>query len=353
MRMTKTGNIKKQRYEAEDQGYDKGTTQDELLNNQISEWLKDPDSMGVFDPAEMLVTRIDDTDKGKIKKNAGYDTKPDMAITLVGQRKTGKTVAVISMLKAIMEIHKIYEIYVCTGTALNGTWQERLPKGAVFDLERFDEMMTKIKSNQILKREMIKKGVWEEKYADRSPWICLVMEDWIQDRKLAKYNKTMDELFTLGRHYYIMVIAISQTIIGSGKNQRLNSDWVGVLGCRDRGSIENVIHEHMGEIQSQNMARELINTVNNKRNYQIFMINKQPYTNGPSERYYRWVADEVPEGEKIGHPKWIKEMEEAEDEAEDEWLMETDIPMITSVDNPGGYISTSVADRFEHVLNFF
>jgi len=239
------------------------------------------------------------------------DKIPDTSIAFLGQRRTGKSVATNHLMKVFMPY--IDGVWVITGTKENGYWQDcGVPKSCIFPLDQATEAVVSLTKYQRDKLKMIERGEWEEKMGKRSPYIMIILEDWIQNDRLARYNKHIKTLFTAGRHFFICCVAISQYARAISTYIRYNTDFAFIFSQNDHTNMEAVIEDHVGQIYDTNLVRTMVTNVTHAAPHVMLVVDKRPPKEAGTQPYYIWRANPDLPQIPVGSQEWRDEIEEVE-----------------------------------------
>ena len=162
------------------------------------------------------------------------DIPDGFSIMACAQRRQGKTVLITDWIKHMQPHRKWDEAYLFSETATAQTDAYQFIPNA----NRSDHLdlgkLTEIFEEQAERKKLMSAGRQKEPHR-----ILIIADDVIND-KAARDKGTFNRLFTQGRHYYLDVIVISQTLKGFSPSARTNSDVVACWRCLkqdDRASI--------------------------------------------------------------------------------------------------------------------
>ena len=223
--------------------------------------------------------------------------RPDDCISIIGQRRTGKTTILFSIMKHIRNY--FHSGVVFTGTASNGTWQKIIPDTAVFNLNEMNIYLPEIiargnKINTYLQRgelmggykhmEMVMKGQIPREY---SAYRFVILDDWVDDIKVTHFTPLLNKLFIAGRHACVFVVSLSQYCKGIGPKLRNNVDWMGILAESNGELLTMMVRENMSFTGTT--TQEMIRYIQQyTQDHHALIINKAPLTKTLNDTVFVW-----------------------------------------------------------------
>lgn len=131
-------------------------------------------------------------------------------IIITGKTNTGKTHYAKSLISFLRD--KIDKLYVMCPTMKEGSWESITSKSHIFD-EYDPEVILDVIEKQ-------KRHMKEDKKMDQ---VMFILDDCIHD--ITKKDKTVNKLYTQGRHWNISIIIISQKFVLINNTIRANPDF--------------------------------------------------------------------------------------------------------------------------------
>ena len=141
------------------------------------------------------------------------EIKYDTTIMLIGPRESGKTTAAKAIIRRIN--HRFaYGVLFSKSAKVSGDWKGWFPSTHVFPQLDEEQLRLIIRQQERLKRISRREGK-----AD-FPRVLILMDDVIDSG--TRFNKTLSEVFTNGRHYNITIITIMHYIMTLDPTMRTN-----------------------------------------------------------------------------------------------------------------------------------
>lgn len=172
--------------------------------------------------------------------------RPDYTMVFYGKRRTGKTVAMANVMKALRPYFP--EVYVFTETKVDLEYAPCVPDSYIF--QGFDEdiLAALLDRQEQRVRTLRKRGENTENIG-----VMLVFDDCITESKL-KNSEVMRRLFYNGRHFYICTMINSQDQKALSPGLRANTDMAFLFRVKSQRDKEAVRTNYL-DILSHN--REL------------------------------------------------------------------------------------------------
>lgn len=159
-------------------------------------------------------------------------------ILVCAPRRTGKTVLITDLVDNFQKHRKYDKAYLFseTATAQTGVYQFIPDDHKYVTLD--EAVLEKIFKEQEVMKKKLEMGQINE------PVRVLIIADDIINTKEARGN-VFNKLFTNGRHYYIDVFALSQTMKGFHVKARTNSDLIIVWRSLRQDDRETIFEDYM------------------------------------------------------------------------------------------------------------
>lgn len=248
---------------------------DEDMNKKLTEW----------DPLKMV------------------EGTKSFSIMMVAVRRSGKTLLLHDIMTHIVKKKHYKDAYLFSGSAQAQSAYQFIPTdhqySAINDAV-IGDILTKQKR---AKEEAERKGI------DTYPHVLIVADD-VVGTKEARNSPNFTQLFTLGRHFNVDIIALSQTLKGFTPAVRGNSDVVIVWNPANYDDKEDIINSYMGrgarsKTQGRHDGLEIIETITSVP-YRAMVIDVWDLAHSKNkEEYVHWYLakpDMMPEyiGDKSG-----------------------------------------------------
>lgn len=169
------------------------------------------------------------------------------SMILVGMRRTGKTHAISCMLKQMNKNFDSAFLMSETAVAQSGCFEmidER------FKYEEFNEgVVKKILDKQ--KELKLYNQTHEEHEQKHIPSVLIVLDDCINDPKIRS-SRTLNDLYTLGRHFNVSIISLVQALTNAmNPKARNNSDVMMFWRSINYKEREKVIENYLTPVKGK------------------------------------------------------------------------------------------------------
>lgn len=174
---------------------------------------------------------------------------PDSVCVFLGKRGSGKTTLIKDILYHMNNYFKLG--IVMSGTDhINGDYNSIIPKKLIFD-EYKPEIVNKLMERQ---KNAILNG---DKYLNA----FLLLDDVLQDSKIWKKDKTMQNIFYNGRHYKLFLIIASQYAMGLPPDFRSNIDYIFLSRFNQKTDKKKLFDHYAGYFENFYEFEKLYNQV--------------------------------------------------------------------------------------------
>jgi hypothetical protein len=209
------------------------------------------------------------------------------AIAVASKRNTGKTVMISALVRELLTTKKVTQVLVMSQTVHVNRDYWFLP-----------ERMRQPFNEGVIKRLLDRQAT--TKKADREQ-VLLVLDDVLSDKEAEK-SRFVKRLFTLGRHYDINVVLISQTSnVALTPAIKQNADYL-AYSRQNRYMLES-IYSTVTNIDKKTFIAW--SEANNK-NYTFLIVDNTSQSNDP-EDFLLKVRVSPEEAKRISEPKTEKE----------------------------------------------
>ena len=228
------------------------------------------------------------------------DVTDGFTVMLCAQRRTGKTVLVTDLVARMQKVRTWKEVLLFSETA--NSQRDAFPfvpeqnRIDHLDLGKLDELF----KSQEQKKQLFTAG------SLKAPHRVLVIADDVINSKAARDKGTFNRLFTQGRHFYIDVFSISQTVKGFHPMARSNADLVVMwrsVKLDDRQSIceDYLLIEDGPKRECMRKALSIMNKISQVQ-YQamVIAVYKGPYARRTNDYVYHYKADPKAKAKMIG-----------------------------------------------------
>lgn len=226
-------------------------------------------------------------------------------------RRSGKTVLVTDLVKHFQKKRNYREAYLFSGTALVSEEQYAfIPDNNKYDHLDLDKMEAILSDQQKVKSKAVATGKNYEEVRDKNR-VLIICDDVINEKN-ARNASVFGKLFTQGRHHWLDVICISQTLKGFSPMARTNSDLVITwrsLRFEDRECVmeDYMMIEDDKKSELKKRAVEAINAICCEK-YQAMIIcqYKSSYARHMHEYIHTYIADPNAKPKRIGQGTFKK-----------------------------------------------
>jgi hypothetical protein len=219
--------------------------------------------------------------------------KAPFSMSVASKRNTGKTVLVSVLIHALLKRKIVDMVLVMSQTQHVNDDYSFLPKRL---RQPFNE--------EVIKKLMDEQGKIPKKERDQ---VLLVLDDVLSDKEAEK-SRFIKRLYTLGRHYDINIILISQTSnVALTPAIKQNSDYL-LYSRQNRYMLES-IWASISNIDKKSFIQW---SEDNNKNYTFLVVDNTSQSNNPADFLLKVRATEE-EAEKIS-PESISEDAESSSE---------------------------------------
>jgi hypothetical protein len=221
-----------------------------------------------------------------------------MSISISSSRNTGKTVMCSVLIKALLKSKKVDMVLVMSQTQHVNDDYKFLPA-----------RLRQPFSEDVIKKLMDKQGKIPKKKRDE---ILLVLDDVLSDKEAEK-SRFVKKLYTLGRHYNISIILISQTSnVALTPAIKQNSDYL-IYSRLNRYMLESL----WASVCNIDKKSFIAFSEENNKDYRFIVVDSTSQSNNPAD--FLLIIRATPEEAKKISPKDIEsdaEISSEESEAE-------------------------------------
>jgi len=190
--------------------------------------------------------------------------KVPFSMALASKRNTGKTLLVSVLIKALLQEKAVDMVLVMSQTQHVNDDYSFLPK-----------RLRQAFSEELIKKLMDTQGKVKKAKRDQ---ILLVLDDVLSDKEAEK-SRFIKRLYTLGRHYDISIILISQTSnVALTPAIKQNSDWL-LYSRQNRYMLES-IWASVCNIDKKTFIQW---SEENNKNYTFLVVDNTSQSNDPAE----------------------------------------------------------------------
>jgi len=173
------------------------------------------------------------------------------SMILVGMRRTGKTHAISCMLK---QMNRNFDtVFLMSETALAQDNCFEMIDDA-YKYEYFDEgVVKKILNKQ--KELKLYNQTHEEFQKKKIPDLLIILDDCVNDPKI-RYSKTLNDLYTQGRHYNVSIISLVQALTNAmNPKARNNADIMMFWRSINFKEREKIIENYLTPTKGKNSRK--------------------------------------------------------------------------------------------------
>jgi hypothetical protein len=205
----------------------------------------------------------DDADLLSISDFAGRIQVP-FSMSVASKRNTGKTLLVSVLIKTLLAAQAVDMVLVMSQTQHVNADYSFLPK-----------RLRQAFSEDVIKKLMDTQGKVKKKERDQ---ILLVLDDVLSDKEAEK-SRFIKRLYTLGRHYDISIILISQTSnVALTPAIKQNSDYL-LYSRQNRYMLES-IWSSVCNVDKKSFIQW---SEENNKNYTFLVVDNTSQSNDPAE----------------------------------------------------------------------
>lgn len=223
--------------------------------------------------------------KLELKKFDMSKLRDDSVVVLIGPRNTGKTVALMDMLRH----HSGIPIgVVISGTeSANHNFEKVVPKFLIYDeytpelIEKFLDRQKKICSQ--VHAEKAKYG-----RTDLDSRAFLILDDCLYDKSWVN-DKNIRYIFLNGRHQKCFLIITMQFAMGIPPHLRANVDYIFIMRNNMIKEREKLYHQYAGMFPSFHVFNEVMTACT--ENYEFLVIDKKSQSNKLQDQVFWYKAD--------------------------------------------------------------
>ena len=248
-----------------------------------------------------LVAQDDDVEANDIMSVTEFARriKVPTAICVASKRNTGKTVLVSALIYALLHLKKVDMVLVMSQTAhVNDDYAFLPPRlRQAFSEETIKKLMDRQAKDKKGKRDQV----------------LLVLDDVLSDKD-AERSRFIKKLYTLGRHYDINVVLISQTSnVALTPAIKQNSDYI--LYSRLNRYQLSALWESVTNIDKRDF---IAFSEENNKNYVFLAVDNTSQSNNPADFLLKIRTTEE-EAENISPPDTESEDAESTSGEDSDW----------------------------------
>ena len=204
------------------------------------------------------------------------------SIAVASKRNTGKTLLVSVLIRELLERKAVSMVLVMSQTQhVNDDYKFLPPR------------LRQAFSEEVIKKMLDTQGKVPKKKRDQ---VLLVLDDVLSDKEAEK-SRFIKRLYTLGRHYDISIILISQTSnVALTPAIKQNSDWL-LYSRQNRYMLESI----WSTVCNIDKKTFIAWSEENNKNYTFLAIDNTSQSNNPAEFLLK-VKVTPEEAEKINPP---------------------------------------------------
>lgn len=226
--------------------------------------------------------------------------KIDSFIIVNGQRRYGKTIWVRWLLS---ELQGFYPSggYVFTRSKHNKFWSQHFPNGRIYNglggknLEILREILA-------LQQDRHERLLGEDNFTF-CPYIVIILDDVIGDKKNIRYNALLNEIVFVGRHFNTCMIVCTQDAKGLPPDFHQNADIVAMTFSTQRRQLE-IMEDNYGAL-FRNEAFDFNNMIKEyTQDHQFLVVDRTEAKYSLDQMFYWSKAEENPPKFKIGSDKF-------------------------------------------------
>ena len=215
--------------------------------------------------------------------------KPDATIVCVGKRRTGKSFFLRDMMFN-MSGQFPGGLVISQTDKLNGFWRQYIPQRFIHPKYNPAVLHHLFRRQQAIMQHNKSPDVLAGKEEPVDPRFFVLLDDVISDARL-RYDESLNELFTAGRHYKIMTLITTQYAKGINPVLRSNTDLAVIFKCSQAMQREALAKE-WGDIISQRAFYYLLDKYTQDNH--CLVIDSSNNSTNPLEVLYVYKADEPP-----------------------------------------------------------
>lgn len=210
--------------------------------------------------------------------------KSDSVVVLIGARNTGKTVALMDMLR--------YHTSMPIGVVISGTecanhnFERVVPKFLIYD-EYTPEIIAKFMDRQMKITGQHREEVKKYGRTDLDPRAFLILDDCLYDKSWIN-DKNIRAAFMNGRHFNIFTCICMQYVLGIPPALRANVDYVFILRNNMIKEREKLYQQYAGMFPSFHVFNAVMNAAT--ENYEFLVIDKKSQSNKLQDQVFWYKA---------------------------------------------------------------
>ena len=216
--------------------------EDDWTNEHVEDTSSDPESISEF--------------AGRIKV--------PFSMSIASKRNTGKTLLVSVLIRELLERKAVDMVLVMSQTQHVNDDYKFLPA-----------RLRQSFSEEVIKKLLETQGKVPKKERDQ---VLLVLDDVLSDREAEK-SRFIKRLYTLGRHYDISIVLISQTSnVALTPAIKQNSDWL-LYSRQNRYMLESI----WSTVCNIDKKTFIAWSEENNKNYTFLAVDNTSQSNNPAE----------------------------------------------------------------------
>lgn len=264
-----------------------------VYEKEFSERMQNIDDLNVDHDAKKIAETVN------IKQFDFDRLNLDSAVLVVGKRRYGKSVWSQWLLSKIWQYFPDGG-YCFTRTKFNYFWSQHFPYERIYEGMNWDVILDilerqKQKWENIVHRKTYNDGSSEE---FTIPYIVIVLDDIISNKKDMRHSELLMELMFSGRHYKIFIIINSQDIKGIGPDTRQNFDLIACTYQTQERQIETIKDDFGDYFKNNKVFREVIKKYT--QDYNLLVIDQTTAHFNLDDVFFFDKAEEEPEDFQIG-----------------------------------------------------
>ena len=215
-------------------------------------------------PEDERTSEVDNSgDPETISEFAGRIKVP-FSMSIASKRNTGKTLLVSVLIRELLELKAVDMVLVMSQTQHVNDDYKFLPA-----------RLRQSFSEEVIKKLLETQGKVPKKERDQ---VLLVLDDVLSDREAEK-SRFIKRLYTLGRHYDISIVLISQTSnVALTPAIKQNSDWL-LYSRQNRYMLESI----WSTVCNIDKKTFIAWSEENNKNYTFLAVDNTSQSNNPAE----------------------------------------------------------------------
>jgi hypothetical protein len=211
--------------------------------------------------------------------------KDDSVVVIIGARNTGKTVALMDMLRHHTQIP--IGVVISGTESANHNFERIIPKMLIYD-EYTPEVINKFLDRQ--KKICAQHFEETKKYGrtDLDPRAFLILDDCLYDKSWIN-DKNIRYIFLNGRHQKCFLIITMQFTMGIPPHLRANVDYVFIMRNNMIKEREKLFNQYAGMFPNFHVFNKVMDQCT--ANYDFLVIDKKSQSNRLQDQVFWYKAD--------------------------------------------------------------